>query len=61
MRALIIYESMFGNTQQVADAVGEGLARILPADIVEVGQAPQPRCPWTCRCSSSAVPHTPSE
>lgn len=40
MRALVIYESMFGNTQQVANAVREGLARILPADIVEVGQAP---------------------
>ena len=39
MRALVVYESMFGNTQQVANAVGEGLARILPADIVEVGQA----------------------
>lgn len=39
MRALVIYESMFGNTQQVANAVGEGLASILPTDVVEVGYA----------------------
>lgn len=39
MRALVIYESMFGNTQQVANAVGDGLARTLPADVVEVGHA----------------------
>ena len=40
MRALVIYESMFGNTQQVAQAIGEGLALILSADVVEVGHAP---------------------
>jgi hypothetical protein len=31
---------MFGNTQQVAQAIGDGLAVILPADVVEVGVAP---------------------
>lgn len=26
MRALVVYESMYGNTRQIAEAVGEGLA-----------------------------------
>jgi hypothetical protein len=40
MTALIVFESMFGNTQQIADAVTEGLARHLPVEQVEVGAAP---------------------
>ncbi|GAA4039028.1 flavodoxin family protein [Nonomuraea soli] len=36
MRALVIYESMFGNTRLIAEAVAEGLG----ADAVEVGAAP---------------------
>lgn len=40
MRALIVYESMFGNTKLVADAVGKGLATELDVDVVEVGSAP---------------------
>jgi hypothetical protein len=40
MRALVIYESMFGNTRDVADAIGAGLAGELPADVIEVGDAP---------------------
>lgn len=27
MRALIVYESMFGNTRQIADAIAEGMTR----------------------------------
>ena len=38
--ALVIFESMFGNTQVVAQAVADGLARHLPVDLVEVGTAP---------------------
>jgi hypothetical protein len=40
MRALVIYESMFGNTQRVAEAIGRGLAARVSVDVVEVGHAP---------------------
>lgn len=41
-RALVIYESMFGNTQAVAAAVADGLRSAAPLDVevVEVGEAP---------------------
>ncbi|HZB50270.1 MAG TPA: flavodoxin domain-containing protein [Mycobacteriales bacterium] len=39
MRARVVYESMFGNTKQVAEAVGEGLSSRLSVDVVEVGTA----------------------
>ncbi len=39
-RALVIYESMFGNTRDVAVAVADGLAARLCVDVVEVGTAP---------------------
>lgn len=40
MRALVVFESMFGNTEKVALAIGEGLATRMPVDVVEVGTAP---------------------
>jgi hypothetical protein len=40
MRALVIYESMFGNTQRVAEAIGRGLAARVAVDVLEVGRAP---------------------
>lgn len=40
MTALIVYESMYGNTQRVAEAVAEGLGRYLPTRAVEVAEAP---------------------
>lgn len=40
MRALVVYESMFGCTQQVARAVAEGLATHLDTTVVEVSVAP---------------------
>lgn len=40
MRALVVYESMFGNTRNVALAIAEGLATKLPVETVEVGAAP---------------------
>jgi hypothetical protein len=40
MRALVVYESMFGNTQAIADAVADGLAARMRVDAVEVGVAP---------------------
>ena len=40
MRALVVYESMFGNTEEVARAVSEGLAQELEVDLHGVGDAP---------------------
>jgi flavodoxin len=40
MRALVVYESMFGNTRLVAEAVGDGLSSVLDVDVVEVAAAP---------------------
>jgi hypothetical protein len=40
MRALVVFESMFGNTQAIADAVAEGLPRRLRVEVLEVGVAP---------------------
>jgi Flavodoxin len=39
-RALVVFESMFGNTRMIADAVAEGLASRFETSIVEVGDAP---------------------
>jgi hypothetical protein len=40
MRALVVFESMFGNTQIVARAVADGLSSCMAVDVVEVGAAP---------------------
>ncbi len=42
MRALVVYESMFGNTQTVAEAIAEGLATAAEVEIHEVSDAPPP-------------------
>ncbi|WP_345044176.1 flavodoxin family protein [Georgenia daeguensis] len=41
MGALVVYESMYGNTRAVAEAVAEGLRTVMPTEVVEVGQAPE--------------------
>lgn len=33
MRAVVVYESMYGNTRSVAQAVGDGLAKTLDVDV----------------------------
>lgn len=40
MRALVVYESMFGNTRAIAEAIATGLQPQLQVDCVEVGAAP---------------------
>jgi hypothetical protein len=40
MRALVVYESMFGCTQEVARAVADGLGSGADVQLVEVGAAP---------------------
>jgi hypothetical protein len=39
MRALVVFESMFGNTQVIANAIAEGLSGPMQVDAVEVGVA----------------------
>jgi hypothetical protein len=39
MDAVVVYESMYGNTHVVADAIGEGLASTMSVTVVPVGQA----------------------
>ena len=39
MRALVVYESMFGNTKAVAEAVATGVSSQMSVDVVEVGHA----------------------
>lgn len=40
MKALVVVESVFGNTQRIADAVAEGLSTQLDVRTVDVGDAP---------------------
>ncbi len=40
MRALLIYESMFGDTKAIADAISLGLSSRMTVEMVEVGVAP---------------------
>jgi flavodoxin len=39
VRAVIVYESMYGNTHQVADAIGAGLSAAFDISVVPVAQA----------------------
>ena len=39
-RALVVFESMFGNTRTIAEAVAEGLSARFTTDLVEVSVAP---------------------
>ena len=39
MRAVVVYESMFGNTHRVADAIGAGLTPIFEVSVMPVTQA----------------------
>ena len=39
MRALVVFEPMFGNTRQIAEAVADGLSGAVRTDLVEVSRA----------------------
>ncbi|MFM9876254.1 MAG: flavodoxin family protein [Rhodoglobus sp.] len=39
MRALIVYESMFGNTRHMAEAIAEGLQAAMPTTVLPVAAA----------------------
>src|SRR3954451_14491826 len=40
VRALVVYESMFGNTEQIARAIRDGVQQSLPTELVPVNRAP---------------------
>jgi hypothetical protein len=40
MKALVVYESMFGNTEDVAHAIGAGLAETMDVDVQAVTSTP---------------------
>lgn len=40
MRALVVYESMFGNTKTIARAIAEGLSGHMEVEAIEVSTAP---------------------
>lgn len=39
MRAVVVYESMYGNTRQIADAIGSGLSGAFDVAVVPVSRA----------------------
>ena len=39
-RALVVYESLWGNSEQVAREVAAGVGEVMPVDVVEVSDAP---------------------
>jgi hypothetical protein len=41
MTALVMVESIFGNTRQIAEAIAEGLAAHMQVRVVDVGAAPK--------------------
>ncbi len=41
MRAVVVYESMYGNTHHVAEAIGSGLAEGFDVAVVPVAEAGQ--------------------
>ena len=40
MRCLVVYESIYGNTRDIALAIADGAATTIPTDAVEVADAP---------------------
>jgi hypothetical protein len=39
-RALVVYESVFGDARAIAQAIAEGLSPVMPADVVAAAEAP---------------------
>ena len=42
MKALVVYESMFGNTEQIARAVAAGIGETVDVQLTEVADATDP-------------------
>jgi hypothetical protein len=41
MHALVVFESMYGNTRAIAEAIAAGLSTRMPVEVKEVGLAPE--------------------
>ena len=59
MKAVVVYESMYGNTHLIANAIGEGLRANLDVVVVPVEQAdhelgPPTSSSWVDRPTSTA-------
>lgn len=39
LKSLVVYESIFGNTRMIAEAIGRGLQELYDVEVVEVGKA----------------------
>lgn len=39
MRAVVVYESMYGNTYPIADAIGDGIRESFPTEVISVHDA----------------------
>lgn len=56
MRSPVVSESLWGNTEEVAQGLAAGLDATMTVDVRKVGPLPQCR-PTRWTCWSSAVPH----
>ena len=56
MRAVVVYESMYGNTHLVADAIGAGLEAAFDVTVVPVARLPQRFSPVPTWWSSAVRP-----
>ena len=54
--ALVVYESMFGYTEQVAQAIAEGLGESVDVVVVEVSQASEGQVQAWAWSSPAALP-----
>lgn len=57
MYALVVVESMFGNTREVGRAVARGLSAVADVDVVDVADAPRQLRPETCLLVVGAPTH----
>src|SRR3954454_11484676 len=58
MRALVVYESMFGNTRAVAEAIAEGLMESCPTTVSVVGAVKREDVEWATLLVVGGPTHT---
>ena len=57
MNALVVYESMFGNTEQIARAIADGLSESVEVQVAEVANAPTEPDPDTALIVAGGPTH----
>src|SRR5487761_2446820 len=57
MRALVIYESMFGNTRRVAEAIADGLACVAEVRLIRADRMTRSDLDGTVLVVIAAPPH----